>query len=88
MPKLPARPTDSASYVCPHVLDRTRPILLVIRECDGDWIAACGGEDQEQSTASWFVVGWDQVFERDPAVGGIEGLERGEAGQSELTARG
>lgn len=82
-----AHAADSASYVCSHVLDRSRPVLLVIRECDGDWIAACGGEDHEQSTDSWFVVGWDHVLKWDPAVGGIEALERGEeAERSDSTA--
>lgn len=82
-----AQAADLASYVCSHVLDRSRPVLLVIREYDGDWIAACGGDDHEQSSECWFVVGWGHVLECDPAVGDIEALERGEeAERSAVTA--
>lgn len=78
---------DQASYVCSHVLDHSRPVLLVVREHDGDWVATCGGNDHEQSTGSWFVVGWGHVLEWNSAVGDITALERGEeAERSDVTA--
>ncbi len=81
-----AQAADLASYVCSHILDRSRPVLLVIREYDDAWIAACGGDDHEQSAESWFVTGWGHVLEWDPAIRDIEALERGEeAERSDVT---
>lgn len=36
---------DFGVYCCPHVFNNQRPVLLVVREADGDWQFLCGGDD-------------------------------------------
>ncbi len=54
------------SYVCKHVFDRSRPILLVSR-ADGDWSFLCG-ESHENSASEYKVVGIGHVLESDPSL--------------------
>jgi hypothetical protein len=35
---------DLGVYVCPHVFDRSRPVLDSIRDFDGSWQFLCGVE--------------------------------------------
>ncbi len=36
--------SDFGVYVCPHIFDRSRPVLDSIRDFDGDWQFLCGVE--------------------------------------------
>ena len=54
------------SYVCIHVFDNSRPVLLVSRE-DGDWCFLCG-DTHPQSADHYRVVGLGHVVERDPSL--------------------
>lgn len=36
--------SDYGVYVCPHVFDRSRPVLESVRDFDGDWQFLCGVE--------------------------------------------
>ena len=56
-------------YVCLHVFEGERPVLLVSRD-DGDWSLVCG--EEHASEASQFrVVGLDHVLEADPTLNAI-----------------
>jgi hypothetical protein len=51
------------AYVCNHVFDKSKPILLVSRP-EGDWCFLCGGEHENDASA-YKVVGLDHVFNSD-----------------------
>jgi hypothetical protein len=59
-------PASQKSYVCMHVFNNERPILLV--DCShGDWSLLCG--DEHEPVASNFrVVGIGHLFDRDPTL--------------------
>ena len=54
------------SYVCIHVFDETRPVLLVNRS-DGDWCFLCG-EGHPNGADDYRVVGIGHVLEKDPSL--------------------
>lgn len=54
------------AYVCNHVFDHSRPILLVDR-ADGDWCFLCGGEHPQDASA-YKVVGIGHVLESDSSL--------------------
>ena len=52
------------AYVCIHVFEQTKPVLLVSRG-DGDWCFLCG--DEHPNDAKFYrVVGIGHVLERYP----------------------
>jgi len=56
---------ELAAFVCSHIFDNSRPVLLVARE-NGDWMYLCGkphGDDEE-----YHVVGREHLIERDPTL--------------------
>ena len=53
-------------YVCIHVFDRERPVLLVSR-ADSDWMFLCG-EEHPQDAASYRVAGIGHVVSHDPTL--------------------
>lgn len=57
---------DFGVYCCPHVFDNSRPILLVIRDPDGDWQFLCGKEDDIGTSPHHVGVG--HLLERDPSL--------------------
>lgn len=61
------------SYVCIHVFENTRPVLLVSR-VDGDWCFLCGGM-HDDSASSYRVVGIGHLIDRDPTLVAILDLE-------------
>jgi hypothetical protein len=61
----PADPHHKA-YVCSHVFDGSRPILLVSR-ADGDWCFLCG-EEHPQDPSAYKVVGIGHVLDKDPTL--------------------
>jgi hypothetical protein len=54
------------AYVCNHVFDRSRPILLVNRS-GGDWCFLCG-ELHPQDASAYKVVGIGHVLESDASL--------------------
>jgi hypothetical protein len=62
---------EGATFVCSHVFDNSRPILLVARE-NGDWMHLCGQphEDNEE----YHVVGVEHLLERDPTLHEVSDL--------------
>lgn len=54
------------AYVCVHVFDGTRPVLLVSRAAD-DWSFLCGQEHDDDET-SYRVVGIGHLLQRDPSL--------------------
>jgi hypothetical protein len=54
------------AYVCFHVFNGERPILLVTRP-DGDWCFLCG-DVHEQAASSIRVVGIGHVLEQDESL--------------------
>lgn len=50
-------------YVCIHVYDDSKPVLLVSR-ADGDWCFLCGDE-HEDTASSYRVVGIGHLLDRD-----------------------
>jgi hypothetical protein len=63
--------TEIAAYVCSHVFDGTRPILLVSRE-GGDWQCLCGLTHESSEVPK--VVGLNHLLERDPSLQELEDL--------------
>lgn len=61
------------SYVCIHVFENARPILLVSRP-DGDWCFLCG-DDHENSAKSYRVVGMGHVLNKDPTLESLLDLQ-------------
>jgi hypothetical protein len=59
-------PFHLKSYVCIHVFNRIRPILLIVRE-KGDWMFLCGDTDHGGQN-DYRVVGVGHVAELDASV--------------------
>lgn len=56
---------EVAVYVCSHIFEHTRPVLLVARD-GGDWQFLCGeNHDQEDLPR---VVGMNHVMDDDPSL--------------------
>jgi hypothetical protein len=53
------------AYVCTHVLERSRPVLLVSRP-DGDWCLLCG--EYDHGDEDYHVVGIGHIIEDDPSI--------------------
>lgn len=54
------------AYVCHHVFNGSRPVLLVSR-ADGDWCFLCGSEHPQDASA-YKVVGIGHVLESDSSL--------------------
>ena len=54
------------AYVCNHVFDKSRPILLVSRP-EGDWCFLCGGAHEDGASA-YKVIGIAHLLELDPSI--------------------
>ena len=67
-------PRNLKSYVCSHVFENKRPILLVVRE-DGDWMFMCGGADHVSH--QYRVVGVGHLVDRDPTLNDCADLPNG-----------
>lgn len=55
------------SYVCIHVFEAARPVLLVAHEEDGAWCFLCG-DMHPDSAESCRVVGVGHLVERDATL--------------------
>lgn len=67
------RNTHEKCYVCIHVFEKTRPVLLVSRP-DGDWCFLCGA-DHANNANSYRVVGIGHVLENDKSIDEVMDLE-------------
>ena len=56
---------ELAAYVCEHVFDGSRPVLLVAHE-GGDWQFLCGGSHGPKEIPR--IVGVNHVLEADPSI--------------------
>jgi len=60
------------AYVCVHVFDSSRPILLVSRS-DGDWSFLCGAV-HEDTAENYRVVGIGHIVDRDATLNELADL--------------
>ena len=69
--------THSASYhykayVCVHVFDSSRPVLLVSRS-EGDWSFLCGAEHEDKAE-NYRVIGRGHILDRDHTLSELADL--------------
>jgi hypothetical protein len=64
---------ETAAFVCSHVFENSRPILLVSR-AGGDWQCLCGGGHQAEEKPR--VVGLNHLVERDTTLSELQDLPR------------
>lgn len=57
--------TEQPAYVCSHVFENSRPVLLVCHDGD-DWQFLCGGEHPAEDIP--MVIGINHLFDRDPTL--------------------
>jgi hypothetical protein len=62
---------ETPAFVCPHVFQRTRPVLFVSRD-GGDWHFLCGGGHPNEEKPR--VVGLNHLMESDPTLQQLEDL--------------
>lgn len=67
------RPYNLATYVCQHVFENTRPVLLVVHD-EGDWVFMCGKRDHGDDCRT---VGVGHLRERDPTLDALSDLPLG-----------
>jgi len=72
------------AYVCIHIFEQTKPVLLVSRE-DGDWCFLCG-ESHPNDASSYRVVGFGHVIELDAQLKNVLDLKPDE--EAERSAPG
>lgn len=60
------------AYVCIHVFENSRPVLLVSRP-EGDWCFLCGSRHDNDASA-YRVVGIGHILDGDPALSGLVDL--------------
>jgi len=56
---------EAAAFVCSHVFQHERPVLLVVR-AEGDWQLLCGDGHDEGETPR--VVGLNHFLDSDPSL--------------------
>ncbi len=56
---------ERAAFVCSHVFEDIRPVLLVARE-NGDWMFLCG--ESHGVNEEFHVIGREHLVERDPTL--------------------
>lgn len=69
-------PSHQKAYVCTHVFDGERDVLLVSRP-DGDWCLLCGG-DHPDDPSSYRVVGIGHFLDQDPRLREVLDLDANE----------
>jgi hypothetical protein len=67
--------TETAAFVCGHVFDRTKRVLLAVHDDDGDWQFLCGDDHDADDPPR--VIGLNHVPESDPTVREVMDLPRG-----------
>lgn len=66
--------TEKLAFICSHIFDKSRPVLLVSRE-GGDWQFLCGGEHPADELPH--VVGMHHLLDFDPSLREILDLPSG-----------
>ncbi len=66
-------PNNLTSYICPHIFENSRPILLVVHD-DGEWQFLCGGNDHGHDC---HIVGIGHLVDRDPSINKCADLPNG-----------
>lgn len=61
------------AYICIHVFEKTRPVLLVSRP-EGDWCFLCG-DVHEDDVSAIRIVGIGHLVEYDPTLAEVLDLE-------------
>jgi hypothetical protein len=56
---------EVAAFICSHVFDQTRPVLMVLHE-GGDWQFLCGADHELGDGPR--VVGIKHLLDRDPSL--------------------
>jgi len=69
-----AEPETTLAICCVHVLERTRPILRVSHDEDGDWQFLCG---ESHETSEGRVICMGCALEIDGTLVAIAGLKAG-----------
>jgi hypothetical protein len=82
MRNISSLPKNQKSYVCIHVFENTRPVLLVSRP-NGSWCFLCGS-DHADSAEDYRVVGVGHVIECDRSVLEIPSLQSEEEAEREF----
>jgi hypothetical protein len=72
-------------YVCTHVFNGERPVLLVTRP-DGDWCLLCGDEHPQDGSA-YRVVGIGHLIDADPSLSEVLDLATDEEAEREAVGR-
>jgi hypothetical protein len=65
-------PETTACFVCEHVVNRTRPILLVTHDEDEEyeyWQFLCGEADHDESNIK--IISMKRATEIDPAINDV-----------------
>jgi len=62
---------ETPAYLCSHIFERTRPVLLVSRS-EGDWQFLCGDTHPQEDVPH--VVGVNHLFEDDPSLAELADL--------------
>ena len=70
---------DLGMFVCPHVFNCTRSVLLAIRDTDGDFQFLCGAD--EVDTSQPHLIGIGHLLNRDPTIEKLAVLELGQFGE-------
>ena len=65
--------SDYGVYTCEHVFEDKRPVLLVIRDPEGDWQFLCGQEDDKQC----HLIGVGHLLNRDHSLAKMVELKVG-----------
>jgi hypothetical protein len=74
---------ETAAFVCSHVFNDSRPVLLVARE-NGDWMYLCGRP--HDANEKYEVVGREHLLERDCTL--METLDLDDQMEAERSAVG
>ena len=77
-------PRHQKAYVCIHVFESSRPVLLVTRP-DGDW-CLLWGEGHPSDASFYRVVGIGHVLDEDPSL--VETLDLPAGWDAERTSVG
>jgi len=66
---------EAAAFVCGHVFDRTRGVLLAVHDDEGDWQFLCGGDHDADAPPR--VIGLNHVPDSDPTIHEVMDLPLG-----------
>jgi hypothetical protein len=59
---------ETPAFVCSHIFEKKRPVLLVCR-ADGDWQFLCGGDHADEETPR--MVGLNHLLDADLSLNSI-----------------